>query len=89
MAKVLTVDQPNPIFIIFENMSSIKSIESKIDQLSPALMDELEAYLDYLMSKRTATRTAKKLKQNWAGGLGDVKMSAIELQKKALDWRGK
>jgi hypothetical protein len=31
----------------------------------------------------------KKLKQDWAGGLKDIKISAIDLQKKALDWRQK
>ena len=69
-------------------MKAIKSIEAKISQLSPGLMEELERYLDYLINKRVAQKT-KKLKQDWAGGLKEVKLSAIELQKKALEWRQK
>jgi len=34
-------------------------------------------------------RKPKKLKQDWAGGLTDIKMTSIELQKSALDWRQK
>jgi hypothetical protein len=69
-------------------MKAIKEIEQKILQLSPASMEELDSFLDYLITKKDSKRT-KKLKQDWAGGLKDVQMSAIELQKKALDWRQK
>jgi hypothetical protein len=69
-------------------MRAIKTIESKINQLSPAAIGELDHYLDYLINKRTVIRP-KKLKQNWAGGLKDIKLSSIELQKKALEWRQK
>lgn len=67
-------------------MKSIKSIETKISQLSPGLMEELDRYLDYLINKRVA-RKPRKFKQDWAGGLKEIKLSAIDLQKKALDWR--
>ncbi len=69
-------------------MKAIKEIEQKILQLSPASMEELDSFLDYLITKKDSKRT-KKLKQDWAGGLKDIQMSAIELQKKALDWRQK
>jgi len=69
-------------------MRAIKNIESKISQLSPGLIGELDHYLDYLINKRIVHRP-KKLSQDWAGGLKDIKMSAIDLQKKALDWRQK
>jgi hypothetical protein len=67
-------------------MRAIKNIKSKISQLSPGLIGELDHYLDYLINKRIVHRP-KKLSQDWAGGLKDIKMSAIDLQKKALDWR--
>jgi len=67
-------------------MSTIKKIESKINKLSPTLIVELDRYLDYLISRKTG-RNPHKLRQDWAGGLKDIKMSSIELQKKALDWR--
>ena len=69
-------------------MRAIKNIESKISQLSPGLIGELDHYLDYLITKQVVQKP-KKLRQDWAGGLNDIKMSAIELQKKALDWRQK
>ena len=69
-------------------MKAIRDIESKINKLSPALIGELDRYLDYLINKRKI-KSSKRLKQDWAGGLKDIKFSAIELQKKALDWRQK
>jgi len=69
-------------------MRAIKNIETKINQLSPGLIGELDHYLDYLINKR-AVRIPKKLKQDWAGGLKDIKLTSIELQKLALDWRQK
>jgi hypothetical protein len=68
-------------------MKAIKNdIEIKISQLSPGLIEELDHYLDYLITKSVA-RKPRKLRQDWAGGLKDIKISAVDLQKKALDWR--
>jgi len=67
-------------------MRAIKNIETKISQLSPGLIGELDHYLDYLINKRVVHRS-QKLRQDWAGGLIDIQMSAIDLQKKALEWR--
>lgn len=69
-------------------MRAIKNIETKISKLSPGLIGELDHYLDYLINKRVVQRP-KKLRLDWAAGLKDIKMSAIDLQKKALDWRQK
>lgn len=65
-------------------MKAIKEIEAKINRLSPGLMDELEHFLDHLINKNK-TYQSGKLRQDWAGGLKDIKMSSIDLQKKALD----
>jgi len=69
-------------------MKAIKEIEAKISQLSPGLIDELEHFLDCLINKNKAHQSSK-LRQDWAGGLKDIKLSSIDLQKKALDWRQK
>jgi hypothetical protein len=69
-------------------MKAMKNIESKINQLTPSMIGELDKYLDYLINKKVIHKT-KRLKQDWAGGLRDVKMTSIELQKKALGWRQK
>ena len=64
-------------------MRAIKNIETKISKLSPGLINELNLYLDYLINKRVAHRP-KKLRQDWAGGLKEINMSAVDLQKKRL-----
>jgi hypothetical protein len=69
-------------------MRSIKSIETKINKLTPDLIDELDHYLDYLINRKSSRRT-KKLTQNWAGGLKGENFNSVDLQKKALDWRQK
>lgn len=69
-------------------MTTIKKIETKINQLTPDLIDELDHYLDYLINKRVAKKS-RKLTQNWGGGLKGERYNSIELQKKALDWRQK
>lgn len=69
-------------------MKAIKDIEIKISKLSPGLISELDHYLDYLINRRVSQKP-KKLKQDWAGGLNNVGISALELQKKALVWRKK
>lgn len=62
-------------------MKAIKNIETKISLLSPALIDELDHYLDYLINKRKVSKH-RKLQQNWAGKLKDIKFTAVDLQKK-------
>ena len=69
-------------------MNTIKQIEEKISQLPPEFIGELERFLDELINK-TKIHQPKRLNQSWAGGIKDVKMSSIELQKKALAWRRK
>lgn len=69
-------------------MKTIKEIEKKINQLSPDLIEELERFIDDLINKKRDYQE-RKLAQDWAGGLKDFDMSALELQKKALDWRQK
>jgi len=69
-------------------MRAMKDIETKINQLTPGLIVELDNYLDYLINKQVI-RKQRKLSQDWAGGLKDIKLSSVELQKKALDWRQK
>jgi hypothetical protein len=69
-------------------MRTLKNIETKINQLTPSMIEELDHYLDYLINKRIVKKS-KRLKQDWAGGLKDIKMSSIDLQKLALDWRQK
>lgn len=67
-------------------MEAIKNIQKKIKRLSPSEIWDLDNYLDKILSEpKNSKRTF--LKQDWAGSLKDVKMTSLELQKKALEWR--
>jgi hypothetical protein len=67
-------------------MNITDSMEAKISKLSPKLIRALDRYLDFLINTRIVKKQ-NKLRQDWTGGLKRVKMSAIELQKKSLEWR--
>jgi len=49
-------------------------------------LGELDNYLDYLINKK-AVQKSKRLRLDWGGGLKDIKLTSIELQKKALCMR--
>jgi len=67
-------------------MSKLELIESKIEKLTPSLLDDLEKYVDLLLSQ-PQNKASKNLKFDWRGGIKNEKYSAVELQKKALEWR--
>jgi RNA polymerase sigma factor (sigma-70 family) len=52
--------------------------------------DELTNSKPYEITRRSSSKSARKLKQNWAGGLSDYReqYTSLQLQKKALEWRG-
>jgi len=73
-------------------MKDIKNIENKIHMLSPQLLEEVEDFIDFLISKKQKNKNQeKRLKQDWAGALSEFsnQYSSLELQKKALEWRKK
>jgi hypothetical protein len=67
----------------------MKSIEERIKNLPPALKKEVEEFVNSLL-KRRRKKSGKKLRQDWAGALKDYRdqYTSLELQKKALEWRG-
>jgi hypothetical protein len=69
-------------------MKAIENIEIKINRLSPGMIMELDHYLDHLIHQ-SKDRSKKKLRKKWKGGLSDLNMNSIELQKMALTWRQK
>ena len=64
-------------------------IEEMVAKLPPELQQEVEDFVQFLIEKR-ARKAGKKLRQDWAGALREYRdqYTAIELQKKALEWRG-
>jgi len=65
------------------------SVEEMVRRLPPNLRREVEDFVDSLIEKR-GRKYGRKLRQDWAGSLRDYrdKYTSLELQKKALEWRG-
>ena len=67
----------------------MKNLEERIKELPPELHQEVMDFVDFLLEKR-GRRPGRKLRQDWAGALKDYReqYTSLELQKKALKWRG-
>ncbi len=65
------------------------TIEQLMQALPPELQQEVEDFARYLVEKR-ALKTGHILRQDWAGAIQDYRdeYTSLDLQKKALDWRG-
>ncbi len=63
-------------------------IIEKIRKLPPELQEEVIYFIDFLRTKKSS-KQKKKPNLNWIGGLKAYRnqFSALELQKKASDWR--
>ena len=66
----------------------MESIAQKIQNLPPDLQDQANDFIEFLINKKKR-RIRKTPKLNWIGGLRQFKnqYTALELQKKALEWR--
>ena len=69
-------------------------IDSLIDIATNKLLTvfgraEVRDFVDFLLEKRSR-KSGRKLRQDWAGALEDYRgqYTSLELQKKALEWRG-
>lgn len=67
----------------------LKPLEDLVKELSPDAQGEVRDFIEFLLEKRRKKST-KKLRQNWAGALGAYReqYTSLELQQKALEWRG-
>jgi len=67
----------------------MERLEKLLKDLPPELHQEVEDFVQFLLSKRLKTK-GRKLRQDWAGALEDYRQqyTSLELQKKALEWRG-
>jgi hypothetical protein len=66
-----------------------KPIEEMVKALPPEIQDEVRDFILFLMEKR-AQKSGRKLRQDWAGALKEYReqYTALDLQKKAVEWRG-
>ena len=67
----------------------MKSIEEKVKELPLELQQEVEDFIDFLLERR-GKKKQKKLRMSWARRLQEFcdQYTALELQKKALEWWG-
>ena len=67
----------------------MRTLEDMIKELPPELRKEVEDFAQFLLEKR-AQKYGRKLRQDWAGALREYRdrYTSLELQKKALEWRG-
>ena len=69
--------------------SDHKSLEEIVRELPPDSREKVRQFVETL-SKPSRDRSEHKLEQNWAGALSDFRdeYTSLELQQKALQWRG-
>jgi len=65
-----------------------KDLNELMEKLPPDSHGEVLRFIESLFERQV--KANRKLQQNWAGGLSDYreKYTSLELQKRALDWRG-
>jgi hypothetical protein len=66
------------------------SFAELVSQLPPDLQQEVYDFAEFLVNTRVKKPTQKYLRLDWAGGLKEFRdqYTSLELQKKALEWRG-
>ena len=64
-------------------------LKELIEQLPPDLQAEVEDFVEFLLIKKKGKKKTY-LKQDWAGGLSDLKekYSSLGLEKESVKWRG-
>jgi hypothetical protein len=67
----------------------MKTLEELIKELPVELQQEVQDFASFLFETKVRSKRSK-LRMNWAGGLSEFReqFTSLELQKKALDWRG-
>jgi hypothetical protein len=69
--------------------SASKPLEELLKELPPDFREEVRDFVESLLEKRSK-KIGRTLRQYWAGGLSDYQdqYTSLELQQKALEWRG-
>jgi len=67
----------------------MQSLKEMVEQLPPELQEEVRDFVEFLLVRRVCKR-GRKLRQDWAGALRKYRnqYTSLELQRKALEWRG-
>jgi len=64
-------------------------LEDLVKELPPDLQQEVQDFARYLLETKVRPKRSK-MRLTWAGGLREFRdqFTSLELQKKALEWRG-
>jgi hypothetical protein len=67
----------------------MSEIEEMAKKLPPDLRIQVQNFMEFLLERKKQNRRTT-MRQDWAGALRDVKSeyTSLDLQKKALEWRG-
>lgn len=67
----------------------MKTIDRILKDLPPELQQEVQDFAEFVLQK-SKRKKGRRLRQDWAGGLRRYRnqYTSLELQKKALEWRG-
>lgn len=70
-------------------MGKTKTINEMIKKLPPELQKDVFDFVEFLLEKQ-AKKMGRRLRQDWAGALRNYRdqYTSLDLQKKALEWRG-
>ncbi len=63
---------------------NLQAAEQMLQKLQPQQINQVIEYIEFLLSKQTPRR---KMSFDWAGGLADGKLTSVELQHLANEWR--
>lgn len=69
--------------------TEVKPLDELVKELSPILQAEVRDFVEFLLEKQKR-KDPGPIDQQWAGGLREFRdqYTSLELQKKALEWRG-
>ncbi|MBE2202616.1 MAG: DUF2281 domain-containing protein [Anaerolinea sp.] len=69
--------------------TGVKPLEELVQELPPYLMSEVRDFIEFLLSKHKH-EAEYVVQQDWAGALREYRdqYTSLELQEKALEWRG-
>jgi hypothetical protein len=64
-------------------------LEELVKELPPDIETEVRDFIEFLLMKKER-KAGRPLRQDWAGALRDHKeqYTSVELQHKAMEWRG-
>ena len=86
-------DRDHPLNLFYGSAGEMaeqrKPIEDLVRDLPPEFQEEVRDFVQFLLGKR-GQKPGRTLRQDWAGALREYReqYTALELQQKALQWRG-